>query len=145
MPSEPKQLPLPPPPLPCTHRDLSGTARGEATRTRARPDPSSPPVADAAAAARRRRRRRRPTGKRRSDPTAAADRCRIGAGGARIWYGSRGGSVIPWSCEAALAFCPVWVCGCVGVGVCACALARGADRGVAFGSDLADVARAFLW
>lgn len=50
MPSEPKQLPLPPPPLPCTHRDLSGTARGEATRTRARPDPSSPPVADAAAA-----------------------------------------------------------------------------------------------
>ncbi|CAN6168604.1 unnamed protein product, partial [Urochloa humidicola] len=41
----------PPPSLPHARIEiLARTARGEATRTRARPDPSSPPVADAAAA-----------------------------------------------------------------------------------------------
>lgn len=64
--------------LPCPHRDLSGTARGEATRTRAPPDPSSPPVAAAAAD--------RPTGKRPSDPTVACGgllAAPIGAGSRR--------------------------------------------------------------
>jgi hypothetical protein len=127
VPSGPKQLPPTTSSLPCPHRDLSGTARGEATPTRAPPDPSSPPPPTDRPVSVLLIRPSRTAGYslRRSVP----DR----AGGGRIWYGSRGGRVIPWPCEGALAFCPVW------------ARARCPDRGVAFGSDLFDARVLFFF
>jgi hypothetical protein len=109
VPSEPKQLPPTTRSLAPSHARIEILAgqREERRRGRGRSPipprcPSPPPPTD------------RPTGKRPSIRLSRAvgssqrrsvpDR----AGGGRIWYGSRGGRVIPWPCERALACCPVW-------------------------------------